>query len=182
MVLDYINYFRNFAITHKDLQHNPDSETGDGPVGSMHFTKISSDQVLEALRTGIGFQCLCLELFEIETQSQMVADIKLRATGALMIVDNPESASFEAEQACFTKTEKTLFDLLKKIWQDMLGPNADECHTPFEFFDFDKLSITPVSRVFSGQCGHRLVFSFIPKNSINITEPPEDGTFITPES
>lgn len=178
MVADYISYFRNLAISHKDLQHNPDSETGDGPIGSMHFTKISPDQVLKALRAGIGFPCMTLELYDNELQSQNVADIKQLPKGSFMIVDNPASSFSADEEAVFVKTEKIVYDILKQIWQDHYGISADECNSPFKFFDYNNITITPVSKIFSGQSGYRVVFDFELQNTYDITEASEPGTFL----
>jgi len=183
MVLDYINYFRSLAIAHKDLRHNPLSETGDGPVGSMHFTKVSPEQVLKALRTGIGFPCMAIELYDTQMESQVSSDIKPKTSGAFMIIDNPASQSAADEDAVFGKTERVTYDILKQIYQDVLSPGADdECAAPFEFFEFDKLSITPVSRIFGGQSGYRTVFDFELKKTLNINVPPEAGTFLIDES
>lgn len=179
MVQDYINYFRSLAIAHKDLQHNPASETGDGPVGSIHFTKTSPEQVLKALPSGIGFPVMAIELYETEMQSQAVSEIKPITHGGFMVVDTPVSASAADEDACFIKCEKIVYDILKKIYQDVCAPGVDECQAPFKDFDFDKLSITPVSRIFSGrQSGYRVVFGMELQNELDITEPPEAGTFL----
>lgn len=177
MVSDYINYFRNLAISHKDLQHNPDSETGDGPIGSMHFTKISGQQVLTALRTGIGFPLLCLELYETELKAESVADIKLLPQGAFMIVDNPKSSSAADNQLCYENSERILFDLLKQIWQDHYGENAN-CDTPFKSFSFNNNNIQVVTNAFSGQHGYRYIFDFELQNIYDIMAPPEPGTFL----
>lgn len=180
MVSSYISYFRSLAIAHKDLQHNPASETGDGPVGSMHFTKISSDEVLKALRTDIGFPCMTLELYETVLQSQVVSEIRQLPRGAFMIIDNPASASSADEEAVFARTEKIVYDILKQIWKDHYGAGA-LCETPFVFFGFNNINITPVSKIFSGQSGYYVTFEFDQK-TFDVTEPPENGTFLDPES
>lgn len=178
MIADYINYFRQLAIAHKDLQHNPLSEGADGPAEGSHFTTVSVDEVLSALRSGIGFACLCLELYEIQTQSQSVEDIKLLPKGAFMVIDNPADISFAAITACRVKTEAIAFDLLKKIWQDHYAAGVDPCQAPFKFFDFDNITITPVGPIFSGQYGHRVVFDFELQQTVDITEAPAAGTFL----
>lgn len=178
MVQDYINYFRSLAIFHKDLRHDPTSETGDGPIGSMHFTKISADFVLVALPKAMGFPAMTLELYVTEFESQNVADIKPKTKGSFMIIDNPASSSAEDEAAVFAKTERIVWDILKKIWQDHYGPGVNECETPFRFFEFNNLIITTEHKVFSGQSGYRVIFDFELQNTLNITEPPEAGTFL----
>lgn len=179
MVRDYTDYFRQLAIRHKDLLHDPTSETGDGPIGSMHFTKTSADEVLVALRTGIGFPCLCLELYDTVIEAESIAAIQEDNTGAFMIVDNPVNKNFSSEQAVFEKTERICREILQQIWQDHYSANAG-CETPFDSFDFDKITITPVSRIFSGQSGFRVIFSFKPFNQLSLTDAPPAGTFLPP--
>jgi len=176
-VTGYINYFRKMAIDHRDLQHDPTSETGDGPAGSMHFTKISSEEVLSALNTAIGFPCLTLELYDTQSDGESISP-KLKPSGAFMIIDNPDDASFPAQEACYEKTERIVWDILKHIWQDHFAPGVDECEAPFKDFDFGKLSITPVGPIFSGQYGYRVIFDFELQNTIDLTAPPEEGTFL----
>jgi hypothetical protein len=181
-VSEYINYFRELAVTHKDLQHNAASETGDGPSGSMHFTKISVEQVLAALNTAIGFPCLTLELYETTSESDIPQNIKLKPKGAFMVIDNPADGSFPEEQACYERTEKICWDLLKQIWQHHYAPGVDECQAPFSFFDFGKIDITPVGPVFAGQHGYRVVFDFELQNTIDLSSPPDEGTFLIDRS
>jgi hypothetical protein len=178
MIADYINYFRSLAVAHKDLLHNPLSEGADGPAEGSHFTTVSVDEVLSALRSGIGFACLCLELYEVQTQSQQVADIKLLPKGAFMVIDNPVDTSFESITVARIKTEQIVYDFLKKIWQDHYGEGVDPCLAPFKFFDFDNITITPVGPIFSGQYGHRVVFDFELQQTLDITEAPAAGTFL----
>ncbi len=177
MIADYINYFRSLAVAHKDLLHNPLSEGADGPAEGSHFTTVSVDEVLSALRSGISFPCICLELYEIQTQSQVVEDIKLLPKGAFMVIDNPADNSFAEITASRVKTEAIVFDILKQIWQHHYAPGVDTCLAPFNFFDFDKINITPVGPIFSGQYGHRVVFDFELQNTVDITEAPEAGVF-----
>lgn len=177
MTADYINYFRSLAVAHKDLLHDPLSEGADGPAGGSHFTTVSVDEVLSAFRSGIGFACLCLELYEIQTQSQSIEDIKLQPKGAFMVIDNPANTSFAEITACRVKTEAIVFDILKQIWQHHYAPGVDSCLAPFSFFDFNNITITPVGPIFSGQYGHRVVFDFELQNTVDITEAPADGTF-----
>lgn len=177
-VSEYIDYFRELAISHKDLQHDPLSETGDGAIGSMHFTKISAEQVLSALRSAAGYPLLTLELYETESTSEQVADVKLKPRGALMVIDNPASSSFPDEEACYLKTEQIVWDILKQVWQHHYAPDVDACEAPFKFFDFANIAITPVGPVFGGQHGYRVIFDFELQNNIDLTEAPAEGTFL----
>lgn len=178
MVNEYINYFRSLAISHKDIQHDPNSDTGDMPTGEKHFTRISVEEVLTGLQDAVHFPLLSIELYEVRTKAEAIMDIKTLTSGAFMVIDDPVSALFADMQNCYAKSEQIVYDLLKKIWQDHYGPSRDMCTRPFRFFDFDKLAITPVGPVFSGQHGYRVEFNFQLQNTYDITRAPEAGTFL----
>lgn len=174
----YIDYFRQLAVRHHLLLHDPASENGDCEDGAMHFTKISVDQVLKALRSKIGFPCLTLELYEIETESQIVYEVRPHPRGAFMVVDHPAEDTFAAEQACYETCEAIVYDILKQVWQDHYGVQSDRCTTPFKDFSFDKLSITPVGPIFDKEHGYRVEFDFEFFSNVNFARPPADGTFL----
>lgn len=176
-VTEYIDYFRQMAVSHKDLLHDPSSETGDGPAGSMHFMKISEQEVLSALNTAVGSPFMTIELYQTDGGGES-QNPKLKPSGAFMIMDTPADGSFPAQEACYEKTERIMFDILKKIWQDHFAPGIDECQAPFKDFDFSKLSITPEGPAFSNQYGYRVIFEFELQNTIDLTEPPAAGAFL----
>lgn len=174
----YTNYFRQLAISHKDLKHDPAGETGDCEPGSMHFTKFSVEQVLGKLENSkIGSRLLALELFDNTTESETVNDIRMRPKGSFMILDVPEDKTLAAELACYDKCEAITIDILKQIWQQHYGQGAYGCSTPFKEFDFNKIDITPVGPVFLDKYGYRVVFDFEFQQTIDLTEAPAEGTF-----
>lgn len=177
MVNEYINYFRSLAISHKDIKHDPLSDTGDSPSGEKHFTRISIEEVLKSMQNTVFFPCMCLELYENETSAENAINIKFQPRGAFMIIDHPASDSFTDQQASYAKCEQIIYELLQQIYQAH-KPGSDACARPFKKFDFDKIGITPVGPVFSGEYGYRVEFNFELQNQINITQPPSPGTFV----
>lgn len=176
-VTTYINYFRRLAVTHRSLQHDPASETESTLFGVQRFTKISAEQVLKGLRSKIGFPCLTLELYETDTDSAIVYDVKQKSRGAFMVLDHPASDSHADQEKCYRNAERIIYQLLKKIWQDHYGQSVDGCNAPFREFDFDKISITPVGPVFNNEHGWRVEFDFEFQNNIDIAQAPEAGIF-----
>ncbi len=176
-VTGYIDYFRQLAVSHKDLQHKPASETGDCLPGDMRFTKISVEQVLKGLHSKIGFPCLTLELYTTDTESEIVYEVKQKPRGAFMVVDHPENDTNAAEEKCYEIAETIVLQILKQIWQDHYGVGVNRCATPFKEFVYDKISITPVGPIFSNEHGWRVEFDFEFQNIIDITEAPEEGIF-----
>ena len=179
-VSSYIDYFRQLAVQHKDIQHNIESETGDGPVGSKHFARWSSEEVVTGLRSSISFtpSALLLELYEVVTQSESPYDIKGQYKGAFTVLAHAAPEDIAAEIEAFELTESICYDLLAKIWQDHDGDNAQRDSTPFRYFDFANISIIPVSKLFDNEFGYRIEFGFEFRQTRNISTPPIAGTFI----
>ena len=176
-VTGYINYFRQLAVIHSMLRHDVASETGDCPPGAQRFAKISVDQVLKALPSKMGFPAMTLELYDTETNAENVYDIRQRPKGAFMVIDKPHDTTFAEEERCYADTETIVYQLLRKIWQDIYKPGIDRCLTPFKDFSFDKISITPVGPIFNNQFGYRIEFDFTFQNNINIATANEPGVF-----
>ena len=88
----------------------------------------------------------------------------------------PEDTQSEVE--AFELTEGIMYDLLKKIYQDHYGNNVDRNTAPFRFFNFNEMSIMPLSGMFENEFGFRVEFSFEFRENQNITVAPEEGVFI----
>ena len=176
----YINYFRGLAIAHKDIQHNPASETGSAAPGAKKFARWGVDEVVTGLRTSMGWPALLLELYEVQTTGETVYDVKGSYTGAFTVLDSAKVNNYDSEVEAFKKTESIYRDLLKKIWQDTFGSGANFCEPIFSDFDFKRLNVTPVGPLFDNQFGWRIEFPFRPTLTFDLTSPIPDGTFITP--
>jgi hypothetical protein len=178
-VSSYIDYFRQLAITHKDLKHKIESENGDAKVGEKAFIRWSIEEALSALKTKIGKRCLLLELYETILESQIVYDIKGNTKGAFTIVQKATPNKYSEEIAAFEDTERIKNELLNKIWNDHYGENKTRCQTPFEYFDFNGLNVIAVSSLFDGTYfGWRVEFSFSFSQNYLITQPIPNGIFI----
>ena len=178
-VTAYINFFRQLAIAHQGILHNPNSETqSDAPVGSKHFTKVSVDEVLTGLRTSVGWPCLMLELYETDTNAEIVYDIRKRPKGAFMVLVHPADQSIAEEENCYAVAESIVYDLLKQIWQVHYGVGMYGCTTPFKEFNFDKINITPVGPLFDREFGYRVEFDFEFQQDIDLAVAPAEGVFV----
>lgn len=176
-VTGYVDYFRQLAVKHTALLHDVASETGDCEPGAQRFAKVSVDQVLRALNNKMGFPCMTVELYDTETESQMVYEVRNKPRGAFMVIDHPENDTHAAELACYETCETIVYQLLKQIWQHHYRPGVNRCVTPFKDFDFNKISITPVGPIFNKEFGYRVEFDFTFQNNIDLTVAPENGVF-----
>ena len=136
--------------------------------------------MITGLRSSISFtpSALLLELYEVVTKSESPYDIKGDFKGAFTVLAHAEPEDIASEIAAFQLTESICYDLLAKIWQDHYADNAIRESTPFKYFDFANLIITPTSRLFDNEFGFRVEFGFEFRQTRNISTPPVAGTFI----
>lgn len=174
----YREYFRQLAIRHKDLLHDPYSESGDSDIGAKHFVTWNVDQVITGLRTKAGRPLLLLENYEIVTHAQTPSDIKGFYSGAFSVIDTALNNDYSSEDAAFVKTERIVMDILQQIWADHYAPGVDRCNTPFKEFYFDQMNIVPIGPLYDNDFGYRVEFQFRPQLSLTISQKPAAGTFI----
>lgn len=176
-VTAYIDYFRQLAVSHKDLRHDPITEEGKGDSKKKRFCTFGNEEVIKGLRTQISFPALILELYDNTGSFENVYDIRQSPKGAFMVIDNAKPGDFKDEERAYATSEGIVYDILKKIWQDHYGRDKDRCETPFKQFRWN-LEITPTGKLFQNEYGYYVQFSFDFQNTINITEAPAAGTFI----
>jgi hypothetical protein len=176
-VCGYIDYFRQLAVRHKEIQHQPTSENGDASPGTQKFCRWNVEEAVSGLRSKMGWPGLLLEMYEIVTRSPSPYDVKGVYSGAFTVLDKTTSDNTQSEVDAFSKTETIYQDMLKQIWQDHYGTGKDRCSTPFAEFYFDNLNIVPVGPILDRQCGWRVEFQFKPRTLVKITEAPTDAFF-----
>ena len=176
-LLDYEDYFRQKAVRHKLLLHNPKSENGDAKAGEKHFTKWNLNELVSGLRTEVGYPALLLELYEVRTDSQIVYDIKERPFGAFSIIQTVPEGDVYAESAAYALCEQIMTDILQSIWNDHYGVGIERCKTPFYKFDFDGLDIASTGKILANEMGWRCEFKFEFQHKQKYNQPPAAGTF-----
>lgn len=176
-VTAYVDYFRQLAVRHKDILHDPLTETGKGEIKRKRFCTFGNNEVINGLRTGISFPALIIELYDNNLSAESPYDIRQGSKGAFMVIDHAVENNFADEERAYATAEGIMYDILKQVWQDHYGPNADRCTTPFKQFKFT-CDITPTGKLFTNEYGWYVQFDFDLQNTIDIKEPPADGTFI----
>lgn len=180
-VEQYISYFRNLAVTHHLLLHNEATENGDGDIGTKAFTRWNAEEAITGLRTQIGNRALLLEMYDWETKSTNVHDIKVLHTAAFTVVQKAEIGNTASEVEAFETTEQIVNDILKRLWVDHYGKNKNRCITPFTDVVFNGITCVPVGPLFTGAYyGYRVEFEFKPKNLFDVTTPIAEDVFIDP--
>ena len=172
----YTDYFRQLAVRHTLLQHDTLTEESKGDLTKKAFAIFGNNEIIQGLRGELGKTALCIELFENTLSNETIYEVRQKPKGSLMVIDLANDDSFSEELRAYVKSEKIMYDLLKQIWQDHYGPDADQCARPFKQFRFVG-EITPTGRVFTRYYGWYLQFDFDFQNTINITEAPAPGTF-----
>lgn len=175
---EYFNYWRQKAVRHKDLKHNPDSETGNGPSREKRFARISYEEFLTGLHSTCSFPALLAEQFEIVVNGSVESPLE-KYSGAITVLATADAESARQIAEASDITLKILTDCVKDMYNDHYGPDAPECGGPFEHLDID-MNFMPVGPVLNGQFGWRCTFYFRMRSGLDITTPAEPGTFINP--
>lgn len=176
-VTGYIDYFRQLAVKHKDLKHDPLTEQGKGKAGDKRFCTFGNNEVIQGLRTALSFPALMIELYDNNLSAETVYDIRQSPKGSFMIVDHAKENDPQDEERAYAVAEGIVYDFLKKIWQDHYGPGKDRCETPFKQFRWNG-TITPTGKLFTNEYGYYVQFDFDFQNTIDIKVAPADGTFL----
>lgn len=178
MILNnYIDYFRNLAVTHSAIMHVASAETGDSlPQYQKFATYNATDVIMKRLRTKIGFPALLAEIYEVNTKSQNAYDVKGDYLGAFMVVDHAIPNNNADELAKLASTEIIVWQIINQMWQDHYGPNKTRCTSPFAGIDLN-LNIVAVGPVFDNEFGWRCEFGFKPKLPFNIIKPLDPSPF-----
>jgi hypothetical protein len=172
----YVDYFRQLAVHHVDLQHDPGSETGDADPESCHFARWTADEIISGLRTKVSFPALMLELYETNTTAETELDVRPNYAGAFSVVTSALPENHTSEVAAFSTSENIMTDMLQKIWDDHFGIGQFRCSTPFEYWNV-VYNITPFGPILNNEFGYRCEFTFNFKRDRKYSQPPAEGRF-----
>lgn len=174
---DYFSYFRSLAVSHKDLLHDPATETGNGPAGRKRFARFSVEEIISGITDKIKFPALLVDQFELKTVPGGLDPDELYA-GALTVFSTADPESAAQIEKAFDESANILGDIIRKMYQDHEGNGVDMCNSPFERIFFDRLQIMPIGPALDSQFGWRCEFEFRLRHKVNITVPPAAGTFL----
>jgi hypothetical protein len=174
----YTDYFRQLAVNHYLLKHNPDSETSDSNA-DKHFAKWTFDELVTGLRTKVKGNALYLEMFEHNLNAQTPHDVRLLASGAMsVVVPVTEGATTRVQEQAYALAYQIMIELLQRIYTDHYGKGKERCTTPFEQFIFDKDLMQPIGPVVENHYGWRIEFDFRFRSEEKISQPPAPGVFL----
>jgi hypothetical protein len=179
-VAGYTDYFRQLAVKHKDILHDPLAETGNAKTkGTLRFGRTSASEILSALPANAGEFFVTIELYDTKLSSDNQHDIKSYYKGAFMIVKHANANAFDKQLEAHADCERIGYDFLNKIWDDHYGVNVKRCETPFQNIDYNEGDIVFVSGLFDGQrFGWRCEFGFSFNQSKKIAVAPAAGIFV----
>ncbi len=176
-VTEYVDYFRQLAVRHKDILHDPLTEQGLGETAAQGFYTLGNNEIIAGMNASLSETALCLELYDINGNAENVYDIRETPKGAFMVVNLAKENNYPDQLRAEAHTEAIIYDILKQIWQDHYGPDADQCARPFKHFKWN-YERTPTGKLFTNYYGWYVQFSFDFQNTIDITQPPAEGTFV----
>jgi hypothetical protein len=177
-VLSYTGYFRQHAVSHYLLQHNPATETGNGPAGGMRFCRFTPDEIVNGLQSAVSFPALLLQLFDTQLTAETHYDIKNRPRAGFMILQHADSDYAADQEAAYNTAHNIAEQILHKIWQDHYGPGANKCTTPFLSVNFSTVTIIPTGRLFTREYGYMVEFDFEFAQNPAFNQPIQNGIFL----
>lgn len=173
----YVNYFRQLAVSHYLLQHNPATEAKDAAAPDKRFAKWNAEEVIGGLRTKMSFPALIIELYDTNVDASIEYDVRLKPKGAFTVLATAKAGHLPAEQEAYALAEQILYDLLQQIMKDHYEPDRNMCGTPFKEFFFDDLEIIPIGPLYENHFGYRCEFPFEFHKRYDLSAPPAAGVF-----
>ena len=174
-VTTYVDYFRQLAVRHKELKHDPQTEIGKGNPKDKRFTTFGNNEVIAGLRTQVSFPALYIELYDESGNGENAYDIRQKPKGSFMVLEHAENGNFVDELRAYAVTEEIVYDILKQLYQDH-APGTDACVRPFKNFSWN-YEKTPTGKLFENEYGWYVQFDFEFNKTVDITAPPAAGTF-----
>jgi hypothetical protein len=179
MILEYINFFRQFAKRHPAIAHTDIAETDNAPIGSCAFAIWDDTNIIQTLGSKIKFPALLLETYEEDTSAENPHDVKQLYKGAFAIGKRADNNSMSDKIQAYADTEKIVKDCLRYIHEIHYGENAERIETPFHFFSFDKLIIEPIGPLFDNVYLTRCTFTFRIIDTGELTKPLPQNFLLT---
>lgn len=178
MIAAYIDYFRQIAIEHVELRHDPLTErTGGGDINRKAFGRFNAEEIIQGLRNQVGPLAMMIELYSVESNAELITDITNIKDGAFSIIKSAAPGDFDEEEKAYADTEKIMYEVLQRIYADHYGDGVSRCTSPFNRIYLNKCKIDPVGPLFTNYFGWRCLFQFQPKEEIDITAPVAPGIF-----
>lgn len=175
-ITKYVDYFRQLAVRHKDVRHDVLTEEGKGNTVNRGFGTFLNNDLITGLNYQLAANVILAELYDESGNGANIYDIRQQPKGAFMIICKGKENNFADMLRAYADAEKICYDILKQLYADH-APGTDACNRPFRSvnFSYDKI---PTGKLFTSYYGFYVQFDFEFSNSVNITTPPEEGTFI----
>lgn len=186
MIHDYVNYFRNIAIKHKQINHAHGAEIGSYTLKeNRHFAIFEHDEVVTGLRSQIADGIvLFLHLYDTKGYDNLADDYRATHTGAFIIAEKAP-IEFQTRGAIayssldgpeVLQSYETCETIMWQIINRMMMDSRDPCHL-FHRIQLSDFTIDPVSNLWDGRYGWYVQFTFQTRrndviNNALATDPP----------
>lgn len=145
MVTEYLDFFKNLAVLHPSIQHDPAPVTLDSKPEKIRFgTFWEADIFAKTPPSGITAEgpCLTVHLLDgVLSDSSSHYDIRGKLSGGFVISERVTANDRAAEQAAYANCQEILFDFLVKLWKeatDFCGLGAIDMNS-IQFFQVGPL-------------------------------------------
>lgn len=156
----YRNYFRNLAIRHKEILHDPASEEEGAPATNRHFIQFNTDDVVNALSTAFGAgPCLALHDYEWNVKDNGAYAFAHEYKGSLLVIKKAIANDPVDTAAVKDLTETIMADVQAQMRVDQYNIAGSD-GSPFKDIDWNKARTIPVGPMWDNCYGWYLEFSF----------------------
>ncbi len=160
---NYIDYFRDIAVRHKEILHDVLSEGQDGIPGECRFSTFSMDDVSRNLRTqtadGIA---LHLHLYDWQVKDNEAGDVRGQHNGGFLITKKAQPNNNKDEQDVYVATELVVWDIVNKMYNEK-NAGACNCYNFSDIINFNTITVKPVGPLWDNRYGWWVEFTYTKK-------------------
>jgi len=155
----YTNYFRQKAIAHPLLQHDPAAEDANAEAGKRRFTTFNMQQVANGLRSVIGDgPFLHLHIYDIRLADNGSA-IKGGYTGGFLVTMKAEKENLSAIETAYNTCEAIALDIIGDMRIEH-REDVNKCSFPFGEIYWSQATINAAGPIFTERYGWWVEFPF----------------------
>lgn len=163
---NYISYFRDVAVRHKDILHDVLSEGQDGIPEACRFSIFSMDEVSRNLRTQIAEGVvLHLHLYDWQVTDNEAGDTRGQYHPGFLITEKAQPNNNLSEQQVYIHTERVVWGIINKMYLEMNNGEKDCAHFA-DVINFNTITVKPVGPLWDNRYGWWVEFKYSKKKAM----------------
>ena len=160
MIGAYKDYFRDCAIRHKKIKHDPASEGNGGVVAKRKFESFNMDEVAKSLRSSVGDGIvLFLHMYDWSPEDNGAFDTKAVYTGGFMVTMKAAVNNSGSEEIAYVETEQVAWDIIGKMYGDF-QTSEEKCMNALGMVNWNSIKVTSTGQLWDNRFGWWVEFNF----------------------